>query len=132
LREIFFPYKRVHSDIFGRASIPVAKIFLRGKGEIAVDAIVDSGAVISIFPKSLSELLKLSFAEGERGEVRTASGEVIGIRVHRVRMRIGDYAFTARVAFSENENIPYVLGRLDVIDKVEIRLEREGTRFLIP
>jgi hypothetical protein len=47
-------------------------------------------------------------------------------------MRIGDYDFTARVAFSENENIPYVLGRLDFIDKVEIRLEREGTRFIIP
>jgi len=132
LRELFFPYRRVHSNLFGRVSIPVAKIFLRGREEIAVDAIVDSGAVISIFPKSLSDLLKLSFAEGKKGEVRTASGEVIGIRVHRVRMRIGDYDFTARVAFSENENIPYVLGRLDIIDKVEIRLEREGTRFIIP
>jgi len=132
LKEIFFPYKRVHSVLFGRVSIPVAKIFLKGREEIAVDVIVDSGAVISIFPRSLSDLLKLNFAEGEKGEVRTATGEVIGIRVHRVRMRIGDYAFTARVAFSDNENIPYVLGRLDIIDKVEIRLEREGTRFLIP
>ncbi len=46
-------------------------------------------------------------------------------------MRIGDYGFDARVAFSENEDIPYVLARLDIIDKVEIRFERDGTRFLV-
>jgi len=132
LRELFFPYKRVHSNIFGRVSIPVAKIFLQNKNEIAVDVIIDSGAVISIFPRSLSDILCLSFEEGEKGKVRTASGETIGIRIHMIRMRIGDYVFTARVAFSENENIPYVLGRLDVIDKIEIRLEKDGTRFLIP
>jgi len=121
----------VRSDIFGEVSIPVAKILLRGREEIGVDVIVDSGAVISIFPRSLCALLGLNFEEGREASVRTATGEEIRIRIHGVKMRIGDYGFDGRVAFSENENIPYVLGRLDVLDKVEIRFGRDGTTFLM-
>jgi len=131
LRKFFFPYKRVRSDIFGEVLIPVAKIFLRGREEIGVDVVVDSGAVISIFPRSLWELLGLVFEDGRRASVRSATGEEIRVRIHRVEIRIWDFSFYVRVAFSEVENIPYVLGRLDVLEKVEIRFERDGTSFLI-
>lgn len=131
MRKFFFPYKRVRSDIFGEVLIPVAKIFLRGREEIGVDVVVDSGAVISIFPRSLCELLGLVFEDGRRASVRSATGEEIRVRIHRVEIRIWDFSFYVRVAFSEVENIPYVLGRLDVLEKVEIRFERDGTSFLI-
>lgn len=131
MRKFFFPYKHVRSDIFGEVLIPVAKIFLRGREEIGVDVVVDSGAVISIFPRSLCELLGLVFEDGRRASVRSATGEEIRVRIHRVGMRIWDFSFYARVAFSEVENIPYVLGRLDVFDKVEIRFERDRTSFVI-
>jgi len=131
LKELFFPYKRVQSDILGEVSIPVAKIFLQGREEIGVDVIVDSGAVISIFPRSLCDLLGLNFEEGKGASVRTATGEEIRIRIHKVKMRIGDYSLNVRAAFSESENIPYVLGRLDILEKVEIRFERDRTRFLM-
>lgn len=131
MRKFFFPYKRVRSDIFGEVLIPVAKIFLRGQEEIGVDVVVDSGAVISIFPRSLCELLGLVFEDGRRASVRSATGEEIRVRIHRVEIRIWDFSFYVRVAFSEVENIPYVLGRLDVLEKVEIRFERDGTSFLI-
>ena len=131
MKELFFPYKRVQSDILGEVSIPVAKIFLQGREEIGVDVIVDSGAVISIFPRSLCDLLELNFEEGKGASVRTATGEEIRIRIHKVKMRIGDYSLNVRAAFSESENIPYVLGRLDILEKVEIRFERDRTRFLM-
>jgi len=131
LKELFFPYKRVQSDILGEVSIPAAEIFLQGREEIGVDVIVDSGAVISIFPKSLCDLLGLNFEEGKGASVRTATGEEIRIKIHKVKMRIGDYSLNVRAAFSQSENIPYVLGRLDILEKVEIRFERNGTRFLV-
>jgi len=92
LKELFFPYKRVQSDILGEVSIPVAKIFLHGREEIGVDVIVDSGAVISIFPRSLCDLLGLNFEEGKGASVRTATGEEIRIRIHKVKMRIATTA----------------------------------------
>lgn len=131
MKKFFFPYKHVHSEILGTIFIPVAKIFLRRKEEIGVDVVVDSGAVISIFPRSLCDLLGLVFDNAQRGSVRSATGEEIFIRIHKITMRIGDFSLHPRVAFSETENIPYVLGRLDVFDEVEIRFERNGTTFLI-
>mgnify|MGYP002154995958 CR=1 FL=1 len=130
MRKFFFPYKHVRSDVFGEVLIPVAKIFLRGREEIGVDVIVDSGAVISIFPRSLCDLIGLVFEDGKRASVRSATGEEIRIRIHRVGIRVGNFVFDARVAFSEVENIPYVLGRLDVFDEVEVRFERDGTSFV--
>jgi len=131
LRKFFFPYKHVRSDVFGEVLIPVAKIFLYGIEEISVDVVVDSGAVISIFPRSLCDLLGLVFEDGGRASVRSATGEEVHVRIHKLRIGIGDFSFDARVAFSEVENIPYVLGRLDVFDEVEIRFERAGTSFVI-
>jgi len=96
-----------------------------------VDVVVDSGAVISMFPKSVCDLIGLNFEEGKGASVRTATGEEIRIRTHRVKMRIGDCGLDVTAAFLESENIPYVLGRLDILDKVEMRLERDGIRFLI-
>ena len=130
MRKIFFPYKHVRSDVLGEVLIPVAKIFLRGREEIGIDVIVDSGAVVSIFPRSLCDLIGLVFEDGKRASVRSATGEEIRIRIHRVGIRVGNFVFDARVAFSEVENIPYVLGRLDVFDEVEVRFERDGTSFV--
>lgn len=54
---LFFPYKRVISKVFGEVKIPVIKIFLRNGKEIGVDAIIDSGAVISVFPRSICDVI---------------------------------------------------------------------------
>ena len=47
MRNLFFPYKRVTSKVFGEVKILVINIH-DGK-EIGIDAILDSGAVISVF-----------------------------------------------------------------------------------
>lgn len=58
MTDLFFPYKRVISKVFGEVKIPVIKIFLRNSKEIGVDAIIDSGAVISVFPKSVCDIMR--------------------------------------------------------------------------
>jgi hypothetical protein len=50
----------------------------------------------------------------------------IPIVVRRVSMKIGDKEFEARVAWSLTEDVPLVLGRLDVFNKFDILFkERE-------
>jgi len=132
MTEIYFPYKHIQTETFGRVTIPVAKIFLQGRRrETAIDVIVDTGAVISIFPKSLCDILGLDFERGQQSYVRTATGEDIPIRIHKLRIRINNHKLQARAAFSTIENIPYILGRLDILDKIEIRFEKHGTKFII-
>jgi len=132
MTELYFPYKRIQTETFGKVTIPVAKIFLQGKREeTAIDVIVDTGAVISIFPKSLCDILGLDFEKGQQSYVKTAIGENIPIKIHKLRIRINNHKFQARAAFSTIENIPYILGRLDILDKIEIKFEKHGTRFII-
>jgi len=132
MKQIFFPYKRIRSETLGEVTIPIAKIFLQGKQEeTAIDVIVDTGAVISIFPKSLCDILGVNFKKGKKAYVKTATGENIPIRIHKINMRIGDHTFKARAAFSTTENVPYILGRLDILDHMEIRFQKQGTTFII-
>jgi len=49
MRNLFFPYKRVTSKVFGELKIPVIKVFIHDGKEIGIDAILDSGVVISVF-----------------------------------------------------------------------------------
>jgi len=132
MTELYFPYKHIQTETFGEVTIPVAKIFLQGKQEeTAIDVIVDTGAVISIFPKSLCDILGLDFEKGQQSYVKTATGENIPIRIHKLKIRINDHKFQARAAFSIIENVPYILGRLDILNKLEIRFDKHGTRFII-
>jgi len=49
MRYLFFPYKRVTSKVFGEVKISVIKVFIRDGKEVGIDAILDSGVVISVF-----------------------------------------------------------------------------------
>jgi hypothetical protein len=132
MTELRFPYKFIDTEAFGTVTIPVAKLFLQGKKEeTAIDVIVDTGAVLSIFPKSLCDILGISFEDGQQSYVRTATGESISIRIHELKIRIGDHKFKARAAFSTIENVPYILGRLDILDQVELKFDKHGTTFII-
>ncbi|HKZ93268.1 MAG TPA: hypothetical protein VJ249_01640 [Candidatus Bathyarchaeia archaeon] len=131
MTELRFPYKLIDTETFGKVTIPVAKIFLQGKQEeAAIDVIVDTGAVISIFPKSLCDVLGIVFESGQLSYVKTATSESIPIRIHKLQIRIDNHAFKARVAFSTIENVPYILGRLDVLDQIEMKFNKHGTTFI--
>lgn len=132
MKEFFFPHRRVKSKGLGEVIIPIAKIFLYGKKRISLDVIVDSGAVVSLFPRSVCELLGLEFSRGKKSSLKTATGESMPIRIHVAKIQIDDFSLEARVGFSEKEKVPYILGRLDIFDKIEVRFDKEGTRFLIP
>ena len=125
MRDLFFPYKRVTSKVFGEVKIPVIKVFLCDGKEIGIDAILDSGAVISVFPRSICDVIGINFEKGEKASIRTATGEEIAISVLRVNFKIGDFGFKAIVGFAETEKIPYIIGRLDVFDELDIIFEKE-------
>jgi len=132
MTELYFPYKLINTETLGKVTIPVAKIFLQGrKEETAIDVIVDTGAVISIFPKSLCDILGSVFEKGQQSYVKTATGESIPIRIHELKIRIGNHRFKARAAFSTIENVPYILGRLDILDQIELKFDKHGTTFII-
>lgn len=81
--------------------------------ELITDALVDSGAVVSVFQGSISEYLGLDLYKGERVLLQGIGGRIAAYR-HYVDLEIGDLSFRSIIAFS-TEMISHVnlLGRDD-------------------
>ena len=45
-------------------------------------------------------------------------------------MRIGETSISVRVGFATSERMPYLLGRLDVLDHFDIRFEKGRVCFV--
>lgn len=90
----------------------------------------DSGADFSLFPKGICKLLGLQLKAGQRSSIQGVGGKPIIVYLHRVEMRIGEKSFGARVGFAASERMPYLLGRLDVLEYFDIRFERDRVCFV--
>jgi hypothetical protein len=45
-------------------------------------------------------------------------------------MRIGEASLSVRVGFAASERMPYLLGRIDVLDHFDIRFEKNRVCFI--
>ncbi|HUU97206.1 MAG TPA: DUF5677 domain-containing protein [Phycisphaerae bacterium] len=132
-----FAWRRQMTRHFGEQWVPFAELGLKGAdGRWRTFAVqVDSGAVISVLTRSAAELLGIKPEEGERVELASIGRQPHPYFVHELTARIGDLGeFTMRIALSDREDMPNLLGRLDVLDHLQIDLDPslEETRFSAP
>lgn len=95
-----------------------------------VSTYADSGADITIFPKSISDLLGLKLQEGQESIVTGVGGQEVRIFIHRITVRIGDQEIKVRAGFAEREDIPYLLGRTDILTHFNILFEKNRVVFI--
>jgi hypothetical protein len=94
--------------------------------------LVDSGAVISLLCRSVGELLRVPVEAGQRVVLSGIGRQETEVFVHGLAARIGDGPpQRTRFAISTSENVPNLLGRLDVFDRFLITFDvlRQETRF---
>jgi len=86
LKRISFRYKKEPSKVFGFIYRPVVEVYLKTKqGEwFKVSPYADSGADITIFPRSVCEILGLRIEDGQQSTITGVSGEEIRIYIHRI------------------------------------------------
>jgi len=132
MREYCFPYREEPSGAFGRIPRPVVEVFLKAQtGKwLKVFPYADSGADFSLFPKGICKLLGLKLKAGQRNLIQGVGGKSTVIYLHTVEMRIGEMTFSARAGFAVRERVPYLLGRLDVLDRFDIRFEKDRVCFI--
>ena len=87
---------------------------------------MDSGADISLIPESVGEALGFSTGESDLREVRSVSGHFIKIAVKNVKICIGRRIFNVRIGWALTEDVPLLLGRLDVFDKFKITFDEKN------
>jgi len=116
---IEFPYVKERSSIFGVVSRPVAKVVL--EDEFPQWMYVDSGADITLIPLSVGRLIGLQRMKRDRLErITGVGGSSIPIVVKPASMRLGSVQFRARVAWSQVEEVPLLLGRMDVFRRFDV------------
>ncbi len=117
---VAFAWRWKPTRCFGSQWVPFADLHLRStNGRWHTFAVqVDTGAVVSVLPRSAAELLAIRWREGELADLSGISGPARPYFVHILKARLGDLApFSLRVAFADSEDVPNLLGRLDFLDR---------------
>src|SRR3989338_5802221 len=108
-----FNYEK-HENFF-YPLVPVRVI--RFNQSLTVNALIDSGAVISIFKPEVADYLGLPI---DRGEKRTSTGISgnIDIYIHNIKIQIFDKSFDCKIAFSRQLKSRFnLLGRDGFFDR---------------
>ncbi len=116
-----FPYQHDKSTLFGEIYRPVVEFEVHANNEwIPIVGILDSGADVTLLPKSFLEVFGFEPRIEEVKEVRGIGDGRITVVIKTIRIRFAGVEFDARAAIALVEDFPYILGREDVFDKFKI------------
>lgn len=116
-------WRRRPSKHFGEVWVPFVRMGLQsayGRWR-SVTLQVDSGAIVSLLKRSVADLLGLRLEAGRRIELTSIGGHSTVVYVHTIQTRIDEnFIRNVRFAIAEREDVPNLLGRLDVFDFLRI------------
>jgi len=130
---ITFRYRAEKSKIFGVIKRPVAKVYLKTELNewLPCFMYIDSGADFTLIPYKFGLMLGLKIEE-KMQEVYGVGGG-IPVILKSTSMKINDLVLDVRIGWSLREDVPFILGRLDVFDKFHIEFrENEDTVIFQP
>jgi hypothetical protein len=111
-----------------------ARIRIAGGTEwfLQKEIVVDTGASITMFPKAVAVALGLDLKAGDEVTLVGVSGSEMSAWVHWIEIQFigpGGEALEpieVRAAFPDNNEVPSLLGRRDVLQKIEVVFQDEG------
>jgi len=113
---------------------PVGRVLIEHQGKaVLLLPYIDSGADVTLIPKSIGEALGLSLEPGDVQELSGVGEGRVAVAFKTVRMGIGEHNFDCRIAWALIEEVPPLLGRKDVFDRFAVLFrEWEGKVLLTP
>jgi hypothetical protein len=134
-QRLSIPYVKEKSNIFKNVFRPKVDIQIYSQflsSWISVEEVLaDTGADISVIPKSLGVLLVGNVRRGKRFRITgLVAGATKYIYLHNLRVRIGDRRFKAAFAIAATDDVPPTLGRIDVLDKLTVEYKK-GRQLVI-
>lgn len=122
-----FPYYFNGSEYF--PVIPL--VFLIGDKRVRSQALIDSGATISVFGEETAELLGIDIEKGERTVLGGVAGRIIGY-IHKLRVRIAGKNFICPIVFSREYLVSFnLLGREAFFKRFTITFEETRHRLTL-
>ena len=120
-----FPYYFNGSDYY--PVIPL--VFLIGNKRVRSQALIDSGATVSVFGEETAEALGVKIEKGEKTILGGVGGRIVGY-THKLRVRIANKDFLCPVVFSREYLVSFnLLGREAVFKQFKIIFEEKKNRL---
>jgi hypothetical protein len=125
-----FKYRpaRSHGELIWR---PVAEItIVHNDKKIHLSPYIDSGADITMIPKSAGELLGFNFEKDKIEELSGIGDGKVPVITKTVKMIIGNETFDCRIGWSLIEEVPPLLGRKDVFERFAVLFQEWDRKIL--
>ena len=101
------------------------------QADFSIEALMDSGANISIFHPDLAFRLRLKINKGSPIDL-TGVGGRIRAYIHPLELEIGSRRFITYVAFSEDFKVSLnILGRRDVFEQFRITFDERKKQIVL-
>lgn len=125
-----FVYREEASRLLGKVLRPVAEVDITADERNWFPALlyIDSGADISVVPRSFGELLGLDLSKN-LGEVRGVGDAIVSLSIQVVKMKIGGEVLEVKVGVAQINEVPYILGRHDVFNLFKITFEEKNKKI---
>ncbi len=115
------------------AAFPIVPVSLKTSTSswFTTNALLDSGATISLFDGAVARILGISIGKGKR--IRPVGiGGAIRAYTHTLTLKIGDAEFEGEVAFSYGRGIPInLLGRTSVFKRFLVTFDERNQRTIL-
>lgn len=129
---IEFQFKKVYSKRLGEVLQPIIPVTIIGaKQRVNVSMLLDSGADLSLIPYSVGEAIGLELDMENRGEVQGLGEGSVPYILSQVRIKIGDIETSVRIGWALIEEVPLILGRLDVFQKFSAEFREFENRIIL-
>lgn len=117
-----FPYQKNNLEEF----FPIIELGASYKKEtVKINALVDSGATVSVFKTQVAEFLKLPIEGGKEIYLGGVGGRIKGY-MHNLELQIADKKLVAPVVFSYEYTVSFnLLGRQEVFKNFKITFEEK-------
>lgn len=128
-----FPYLRTTHPLAGSLWRPVVTVELsRASTRLQQLFFLDSGADITLLPASLGAALGLRAGEWPITSVRGLGAELTTLRLAEIQLQIGEARATStRVGWADHDNVPALLGRLDIFDHYTFEFNHERRMVIV-
>lgn len=127
-----FPFAQRQSRRFGTILKPLIPVRVSGPARsVNVFMLLDSGADLSMLPYSAGETIGLSLDIGTRSEVQGIGEGTVPYVLGEVDLQIGGIVLRARVGWALIEEVPFLLGRLDVFRELAIEFREFENKIVI-
>ncbi len=123
---IEFSYRKEYSPVLGQIYRPSAEVILKHNEKIVLFyPYIDSGADITLIPRSLGEMLGLEISD-DIVELGGLGDNKVAVLIKKIEIKIGRYVFPIEVAWALIEEIPPLLGRKDFFTQFLISFDEEN------